>query len=163
MSNSMIQGQMQELAKFLEEAVSTWSHYLNASTVDSMLAEEPTASRAYLEAVASNVRRMLVYSEEGLDACAIVLNGKEFVKGAAEQTFYRVYHTVIMEFFSPKNDRWYEDSRSAYTGKNAIRFHEPVPQSLKATFRKLEGGFQQLREDLEFYETDYRTKMIQNK
>jgi len=68
-----------------------------------------------------------------------------------------------MEFFSPKNDAWYEDSRSAYTGRNSIKFYKEVPESLRQLVKGLEGEFQRIREDLEFYETDYRTKIIQSK
>lgn len=65
--------------------------------------------------------------------------------------------------FPQKSDRWYEDSRAAYTGKNSIKFHEEVPESIHAILKELESGFQAMREELEFYETDYRTKMLQSK
>ncbi|MDV2887772.1 DUF3907 family protein, partial [Alkalihalophilus pseudofirmus] len=58
---------------------------------------------------------------------------------------------------------WFENSRSAYTGKNAIKFYREVPETIKQLVKSLEGEFQQIREELEYYETDYRTKMMQTK
>jgi len=69
---------------------------------------------------------------------------------------------VIEEFFSPKNDAWFEDSRSAYTGRNSIIFYKSVPDNLQQLVKGLEGDFQRIREELQYYETDYRTKIIQS-
>lgn len=63
------------------------------------------------------MRRLLVFCEEGQDACFVLLNSQPFRKTAAEKILYKIYHQVIAEFFSPKSDHWYENSRSAYTGK----------------------------------------------
>ncbi len=68
------------------------------------------------------MRRLLVFCEEGHDACFVLLNSQPFRKTAAEKILYKIYHQVIAEFFSPKSDHWYENSRSAYTGKKFYRF-----------------------------------------
>ncbi|MFL6517094.1 MAG: DUF3907 family protein, partial [Bacillus sp. (in: firmicutes)] len=107
--------------------------------------------------------KLIVYSEEGLDACSVILQGSPFQKGAAEKTLYKIYHQCIEEFFSPKNDAWFEDSRSAYTGRNSIKFYRNISDSIVQLVKSLEGEFQRIREELEYYETDYRTKMIQSK
>ena len=105
----------------------------------------------------------LLYCEEGLEVCQIILKNEIFNKAAAEKTLYKIYHQCIEEYFSPKSDLWYEDSRAAYTGKNSIKFHGIVPESIPHVLKELESGFQTMREELEFYETDYRTKMMQSK
>jgi hypothetical protein len=109
------------------------------------------------------LRKLLVYCEEGLDACSVILQSEPFQKATAEKTLYRIFHQCIEEFFSPKNDAWFEDSRSAYTGRNSIKFYKAVPESVQELVKGLEGEFQRVREELEYYETDYRTKMIQSK
>ncbi|MFS0781150.1 YpuI family protein [Bacillus sp. 1P06AnD] len=162
MGNSMVQLQLEEVKSFLGESVERIGSYLNNTTIH-MLLEEQSGDEAYYTSLLATVRRLAVYCEEGFDACKIVLSNSPFHKGAAEKTLYKVFHQCIEEFFSPKNDAWFEDSRSAYTGKNSIKYHHPVPASFSSLIKDLEGSFQNIREELEYYETDYRTKMLQSK
>lgn len=159
MGNSLVKSQLEEVSKFLGTTVNDLEEYLNKTTQDS-LQREQSADEDYYKSLLSNLRRLVVYCEEGYEACKIVLNNEVFHKIAAEKTLYKIFHQCIEEFFSPKNDSWYEDSRSAYTGKNSIKFHQEVAPSLSGLIKRLESGFQSVREDLEYYETDYRTKMI---
>ncbi|HYK74904.1 MAG TPA: DUF3907 family protein, partial [Pseudoneobacillus sp.] len=117
----------------------------------------------YNKKVLSQCRKILVYSEEGLEASRVLLKTTPFPKALAEKILYKIYHQCIEEFFSPKSDVWYENSRAAYTGKNAICFRNDVSSSVQQLFHQLEGGFQHLREELEYYETDYKTKLLQSK
>ncbi|KAF0816956.1 MULTISPECIES: YpuI family protein [unclassified Cytobacillus] len=162
MGNSIVKSQMEDVKNFLGNSVAVFEDFLNNTTIKD-LEEEKEGNANYYKSILSHVRKLLVYCEEGLDASTIILKSDPFQKGAAEKTLYRIYHQCIEEFFSPKNDAWFENSRSAYTGKNSIQFHEEVPDSLKTMFRQLEAEFQRIREELEYYETDYRTKMIQSK
>ncbi|MFC5732607.1 YpuI family protein [Cytobacillus gottheilii] len=162
MGNAIVKTQMEDVKNFLGNTVSVFEDFLNETTVSGLLSEEQ-GNKDYYKQVLSNIRKLLVYCEEGLDACNIIILGEPFQKGAAEKTLYRIYHQCVEEFFSPKNDTWFENSRSAYTGKNSIRFHEPVPHSVQNLFQGLESDFQHIREELEYYETDYRTKMIQSR
>ncbi|TKC19772.1 YpuI family protein [Robertmurraya kyonggiensis] len=162
MANTMVKSQIEDVKNFLETTVHTFEDFLNDTTLASMLAEEQ-GDESYYKTILSNVRKLLVYCEEGLEACAIILQSESFPKGAAEKTLYRIYHQCVEEFFQPKSDAWFEDSRAAYTGKNSIKFQETVPSSVKELLKGLEGSFQNIREELEYYETDYRTKMIQSK
>lgn len=162
LSNSMLQTQLEEAMMFLENAVSLVGEYLNEKNYH-LLQQELSGDEQYYKSLLSNMRRLEVFCADGHEACKIVLNNEIFHKGAAEKTLYRIYHQCIEEFFSPKNDAWYEDSRSAYTGRNSIKFHKNVPASFMHLTNQLESGFQSLREDLEYYETDYRTKMLQSK
>ncbi|WP_394579754.1 YpuI family protein [Cytobacillus firmus] len=162
MGNSIVKSQMEDVKNFLGNSVAVFEDFLNNTTIKDLEAEQ-RGNADYYKSILSHVRKLLVYCEEGLDASTIILKSDPFQKGAAEKTLYRIYHQCIEEFFSPKNDAWFENSRSAYTGKNSIQFHDEVPDSLKSMFRQLEGEFQRVREELEYYETDYRTKMIQSK
>lgn len=162
MGNSIVKSQIEDVKNFLGNTVTVFEDFLNNTTIKGLEAEKQ-GNTVYYKSILSHVRKLLVFCEEGLDTCNIISKGEPFQKGAAEKTLYRIYHQCIEEFFSPKNDAWFENSRSAYTGKNSIQFHEEVPDSLKMVFRQLEGEFQRIREELEYYETDYRTKMIQSK
>ncbi|MFC4324118.1 YpuI family protein [Litchfieldia salsa] len=162
MGNLIVKSQTEQVEEFLRNSVSSITNYLNQTTIDSLI-NEADGEKEYFESLLSNIRRLVVFCEEGLDACQVVLTNEPFRKGAAEKTLYKIYHQCIEEFFSPKNDSWYEDSRSAYTGKNALTFRQTPPPSTEKLLSSLEASFQSIREELEFYETDYRTKMLQSK
>ncbi|MFD3446164.1 DUF3907 family protein [Microbacteriaceae bacterium 4G12] len=163
MSNSIVETQTKQVELFLQDAVVTLTEYANHHTITSIMEETEEGKKEYYEGLLAALRRLLVFCEEGLDACRVLLQSSEFRKSAAERTLYKIYHQVISEFFSPKNDYWYENSRSAYTGKNAIAFPMTPPPSVQQLMKALEGKFQTIREELEYYETDYQTKMIQSK
>ena len=162
MGNTMVKTQLEDVKSFLETTVAQLEEFLNETTYSKLQAER-SGEESYYKGILSSLRRMLVSCEEGLEVCQIVLKNEVFNKAAAEKTMYRVYHQCIEEYFSPKSDRWFEDSRSAYTGKNSIKFHQVVPDSVIAILKTVESGFQNMREELEFYETDYRTKMLQSR
>jgi hypothetical protein len=162
MGNTLVKSQLNEVKGFLNQSITTLGDYLNETNI-SQLNPEHEEERSYFKLIFSHLRKLVVYSEESLDACSVILQSDPFQKSAAEKTLYRIFHQCIEEFFSPKNDAWFEDSRSAYTGKNSIKFYKDVPENLHQLIKGLEGEFQRIREELEFYETDYRTKMIQSK
>jgi hypothetical protein len=162
MGNMLVKSQLNDVQGFLSKTITALEDFLNESSVTQMI-QENEEDRPYYKLVFANLRKLVVYSEESFDACMIILQNDSFQKAAAEKTLYRIYHQCIEEFFSPKNDAWFEDSRSAYTGRNSIKFYKDVPEPLLQLVKGLEGEFQRIREELEFYETDYRTKMTQSK
>jgi hypothetical protein len=162
MGNTLVKSQLNDVKAFLGKSISTLEDFLNETTI-SQLNLENDEDCTYNKLIFSNFRKLVVYSEESLEACSVILQSEPFQKAAAEKTLYKIYHQCIEEFFSPKNDAWFEDSRSAYTGRNAIKFYRNVSENVVQLVKGLEGEFQRIREELEFYETDYRTKMIQSK
>jgi hypothetical protein len=162
MGNTLVNSQLNDVKGFLSKTISTLEDFLNETTI-TQLHKENEEERSYTKLIFSNLRKLIVYSEEGFDACSVIFQSEPFQKAAAEKNLYKIYHQCIEEFFAPKNDAWYEDSRSAYTGRNSIKFYRNVPDSIAQLLISLEGEFQRIREELEYYETDYRTKMIQSK
>ncbi|WP_110927557.1 DUF3907 family protein [Bacillus massiliglaciei] len=162
MGNAFVKSQLEDVQSFLEETVAVMESYLNEATY-SGLQKEQQGEAEYYKGLLSSLRRLLVNCEAGLEACRSILKSEIFHQSAAEKTLYRIYHQCIEDYFSPKSDLWYEDSRASYTGQNLIKFHGDVPDSLEAVLKELENGFQAMREDLEYYETDYRTKMMQSR
>lgn len=161
MSNSMVENQTEQVTVFLKEVITIMTDYVNYHTLLALVEESEDGDLNYCAGLLASLRRLLVFCEEGLDACLVLKHGQPFRKSAAERTLYKIYHQVIAEFFSPKNDHWYENSRSAYTGKNSIAFQQNPPHSVEEVMKQLEGKFQEIREELEYYETDYHTKMVQ--
>jgi Protein of unknown function (DUF3907) len=162
LGNTLVQTQIIDVKNFLEHTIVEFETFLNKTTL-SGLVKEREGDSDYYKSILSNIRKLLVFCEEGLDACRVIVKNEPFAKAAAEKTLYRIYHQCIEEFFAPKSDAWFEDSRSAYTGKNSIKFRQNTPDSIRSIFSNLEGTFQEIREELEYYVTDYQTKMIQSK
>jgi len=162
MGNTLVKTQLNDVKEFLTKSISTLEDFLNETTI-SQLNVENDEDRVYVKLILANMRKLVVYSEEGLEACSVILQSEPFQKAAAEKTLYKIYHQCIEEFFSPKNDAWFENSRSAYTGRNSIKYYRNVSDKISAILKSLESDFQRIREELEYYETDYRTKMIQSK
>lgn len=160
MSNKMVEHQLKIVGHQLGIVGLECNLFLNKHSLPSFQHEISTVNTAYMESILSSLRRISVYSEDAREVCEKILSGG-FHKATAEETLHKIYHRCIAEFFSPKNDAWYENSRAAYTGNQAITFYKEVPQSIQSLFTNLEKVFQQMREELEYYETDYTTKKMQ--
>ncbi|MFA9556092.1 DUF3907 family protein [Evansella sp. AB-rgal1] len=161
MGNDLVQQQLTFTIRNLEVAAEEIRNYLNSTTIESFMNEVENGSEGDYKDILDQFRRILVFFDEGRESGYLILRSEKFRKGAAEKTLYWIFHQCIEEFFQPKLDVWYEDSRAAYTGKNAIRFRSAIPNQLEELVKRIEGPLQEVREELEYYETDYRTKMRQ--
>jgi hypothetical protein len=145
----------------MEQAAEELRSFLNEATLTNLIAEGSETSEEDFQLILDQFRRLLVFFDEGRESGNLLLRSENFRKSAAEKTLYWIFHQCVEEFFQPHFDIWYEDSRAAYTGKNAIRFRTEVPQKIKEIVKVIEGPLQEVREELEYYETDYRTKVKQ--
>lgn len=165
MGNDLVRQQLIFTMDNLQAATNELRSFLNNVTLTELKeADEKTEVETSVneyELILDQFRRLLVFFDEGRESGNLILRSESFRKGAAEKTLYWIFHQCIEEFFQPKLDVWYEDSRAAYTGKNAIRFRTDVPEPMKKLVASIEGPVQEIREELEYYETDYRTKVRQ--
>ncbi|MDQ0257701.1 hypothetical protein J2S74_005163 [Evansella vedderi] len=161
MGNDLVQQQLAFTLEKLEKVSEQLRTFLNSTTLESLKKGGEDNSEEDYRDILDQFRRILVYFDEGRESGYLILRSETFRKGAAEKTLYWIFHQCVEEFFQPRLDVWYEDSRAAYTGKNAIRFRVTVPEQLKELVKAIEGPLQEVREELEYYETDYRTKMRQ--
>lgn len=159
MSNKMVEQQLKIVGNQLGIVSNECNTFLNIHSIPSIQQELLTSDTIYIERILTSIRRITVYCEDAKEVCEKILNS-QFHKGVAEETLHKIYHRCIAEFFSPRNDSWFENSRAAYTGKHAITFYKEVPESIQRLFSALEKVFQQMREELEYYETDYMTKQM---
>lgn len=161
MGNDLVQQQLAFTMEKLETVSEQLRTFLNSTTLETFVRAGDKNSEGDYKDILDQFRRILVYFDEGRESGSLILRSETFRKGAAEKTLYWIFHQCVEEFFQPRLDVWYEDSRAAYTGNNAIRFRTTVPEPLKELVRSIEGPLQEVREELEYYETDYRTKVRQ--
>lgn len=161
MGNDLVKEQLKLTMDNMKDASNKLRFFLNEVTLAELVSENKEASEEDYSLILDQFRRLLVFFDEGRESGALLLRSENFRKSAAEKTLYWIFHQCVEEFFHPHYDIWFEDSRAAYTGKNAIRFRTEVPDRLNDIVKKIEGPLQEVREELEYYETDYRTKMRQ--
>lgn len=106
----------------------------------------------------SDLRHLLVFSEVANEKLGISLRRPNFNMDYAEKVLYDVYHNAVNNFFYPKNECYSEDGRYAYTGQDAIRFRKKPAREARDITLELSKIFEELREDLSYYETDYITQ-----
>lgn len=158
MRKQMIRAQLNVAGSYLTLIVEQLDAYLDYHQLDSLMEEQGSKEKRYYRSLLKSLRRLEVFCDEAKDAIAVLLQSEGFKTAAAERTLYGIYHQCIAEFFAPKSDTWYEDSRAAYTGESAILYHHEPPLSFKKLMLKLESSFQKVRQELECYETTNQSR-----
>jgi hypothetical protein len=85
----------------------------------------------------------------------IALRRPSFNEDSAERILYDIYHRCVNSFFYPKNESYSEDGRYAYKGEDLIRFRKKPVKEARNIILSLWKIFEELREDLAYYENDY--------
>ncbi len=73
---------------------------MNGITIKTLLLEK-RGDRAYYEGLLSNLRRLLVYCEEGMDACHRIVQNERFERNHAERILYKIYHNASLNIILP--------------------------------------------------------------
>jgi len=134
--------------------------FLNQVTLAGLVEQsgDPEEYEDYYRAYLSDLRHLLVYCENAYEKLGVALRRARFNEEFAEEVLYQVYHTCVNNFYYPKGEVYDEDGRYSYTGQDAIIFRKPVTLELKNLTLSLSKIFEQMRDDLQYYETDYITK-----
>lgn len=159
MAHMNVKAQVDQAGVFLSKVAIEMNGFLNETTLSSLKRLNPEAEAYYCD-ILSTLRKLAVYSEDAATVCRNMGQQQTFPQQAAQQMLHRIYHQCIEEFFTPKKDTWYEDSRSAYTGKSSIVFHHEVSADMKQLFSSLEKDFLAMREELEYTTSHQQVKMV---
>ncbi|MBM7094723.1 MULTISPECIES: DUF3907 family protein [Alteribacter] len=156
----MADNQVRNQLSFTEERLS-WAlfeirQFLNSVTLESLCSDG--VEKASVEPLLDDIRHLFVYFDEGSDASRTILKSGIFREAAAKKTMYWIFHKCVEAFFQPRLDGWYEDSRAAYSGKSSIRFRSVPPEQVRILLIKIEGPIQEIREELEYYESGYSAR-----
>lgn len=143
----------------LKHAIDALESFLNHHSLDQLNPEHETAMEEFYKDFLSDMRRLLVYSETAYEKLGICLRRQQFNVDYAEKVLYDVFHSCINNFFYPKNECYSEDGRYAYTGQDAIRFRKKPVRAVRDITIELSRVFEELRDDLAYYETDYMTQL----
>jgi hypothetical protein len=142
----------------LTDAIGKMEKFLNVNSLPQLTAEEDEATEEFYRGYLSDTRHLLVFSEVAYEKLGVALRRPNFNVEYAERALYEVYHNCVNSFFYPKNECYSEDGRYAYTGQDAIRFRKKPTREVRDLTIELSKIFEELREDLSYYETDYITQ-----
>jgi len=132
--------------------------FLNHYALPQLVSNDQDDQFKYTKDMLSDMRHLLVSVENTLNKLGIIRRSRHFNKDFAEQVLYETVHLCVNKFYYPEHDLYEEDGRNSYTGKDAIKFtFQPHPE-MKKTLLHLSKYFEVLREELNYYETDYITK-----
>lgn len=157
MPASNVKGLAESSREKLKAAIEQIEPFLNHNTLD-QLAEEDPNSVTFYSGLLSDMRHLLVFSEVTYEKLGALLRRPNFDNDLAERALYEVYHNGVNSFFYPKNECYSEDGRYAYTGQDAIRFRMKPVRSARDVVLNVSRIYEELRDDLSYYESDYLTQ-----
>jgi len=156
----------EESFRLLKEAALDIELFLNSTTLDALVAKsgDMEQNQPYYRSFLSDLRFLLVHCEKVYENLGICLRRAQFREEMANDVLYQLYHTCVNNFYYPRGEVYEEDGRHSYTGSDAVVFQKEVVPELKELTLSLAKTFGYLRDELQFYETDYVTmKRVQEK
>lgn len=142
----------------LKQAIETIEPFLNQVTLAELNPEGNPETESFYKGFLSDMRHLLVFSDVSYEKLGVALRRTAFNMEYAERVLYDVYHSSVNSFFYPKHECYSEDGRYAYTGQDAIRFRKKPTREVRDLTLAVSKIFEELREDLAYYETDYITQ-----
>jgi hypothetical protein len=145
----------------LKEAKEELNHFLNYTHVPMLLGEKEndSAQEAYICEYLQDLRHLSVACELGYEKVSLVLRRAKFNHEFAEKVLSEIVHSCIYAFYYPKHEVYEEDGRYTYTQMDAIKFRQTPPEALRKITVSLSKIFEALRDELDYYETDYITRI----
>ncbi|MGM1020907.1 MAG: YpuI family protein [Bacillota bacterium] len=142
----------------LKSAVERVEAFLNEHALPELAMDRSEESVLFYKGFLSDLRHVLVFSEVSYEKLGVALRRANFDVDFAEKALYNVYHDCVNSFFYPKNESYAEDGRYAYTGQDAIRFRKTPVNPAREVIMDITKNFEELRDDLTYYESDYLTQ-----
>lgn len=142
----------------LKQANQQMEAFLNQYALATLVGEEGAEAEEFYKGFLTDLRHLSVYSEVSYEKLSNLLRRPELKVEQAEKVLYDTYHNAINAFFYPKHECYSEDGRYAYTGQDAIRFRKKPVRAVRDVVLSLSHLYEQLREELAYYEIDYVTQ-----
>jgi hypothetical protein len=153
-----IKGLAETSREKLKAAIEQIEPFLNNNALEQLVQDADPNSVSFYSGMLSDLRHLLVFSEVSYEKLGTLLRRPNFDNDLAERILYEVYHSGVNAFFYPKNECYSEDGRYAYTGQDAIRFRIKPVRSARDVVLNVSRIYEELRDDLSYYESDYLTQ-----
>jgi hypothetical protein len=142
----------------LKTAILELEQFLNGHALPELVQDNNAEAATFYEGLLSDLRHLLVFSEVAYEKLGALLRRPNLDVEQAERALYEVYHHCVNSFFYSKNECYSEDGRYAYTGQDAIRFRVKPVRPARDVVLKVSRIYEELRDDLSYYESDYLTQ-----
>jgi hypothetical protein len=142
----------------LKDAVAKMELFLNTHSLVELSADGDEEIKEFYRGYLSDTRHLIVFCEVSYEKLGVSLRRANFNVEYAEKALYEAYHSCVNCFFYPKHECYSEDGRYAYTGQDAIRFRKKPTREVRDLTIELSKIFEEVREELSYYETDYITQ-----
>lgn len=163
MSAANVQKLCESTRDKLKVVIDKMEIFLNEHALPQLVTEGDEETVQFYQGFLSDVRHLLVFSEMSYEKLGVSLRRATFDESFAHKALYNVYHYGVNNFFYPKNESYSEDGRYAYTGQDAIRFRKKPVRPARDIILEITKTYEELRDDLTYYENDYLTeKRMQN-
>lgn len=155
MADGQVKQKCENTQTILKEAIGQMEAFLNQHSLPQLVADQTTEMEEFYRGYLNDIRHLLVFSQVGYEKIGVCMRRPEFHVEFSEKVLYEVYHSCINAFFYPKHECYSEDGRYAYTGQDAIRFRKKPSRVVRDLTIALSKLYEQLREELAYYEVDY--------
>ncbi|MGP4071982.1 DUF3907 family protein [Piscibacillus sp. B03] len=126
--------------------------FLDFTSIDKLLEAEKDLDIEYLQTVLKEFRYLAIFCGEGRQAIGKLLRTSQYEQDYFDKVYKGIYYKCVIEYFSPKDEIWFEDSRASYKNKCAIDFQQHPGELIIETVKKVEPSFLKLREQLDYLE-----------
>ncbi|MFD2640307.1 DUF3907 family protein [Piscibacillus salipiscarius] len=126
--------------------------FLDFTSIDKLLDSEKSLNIEYLQSIFKEFRYLAIFCGEGRQAITKLLKTNSIEQEYFDRVYKGIYYKCIIEYFSPRDEIWFEDSRASYRNKCSIDFQEHPGRLIVETIKKIEPSFLQLREHLDYLE-----------
>lgn len=140
----------------LKEVMEKVEPFLNGYTLWDFAADDDDAETIeFYRGLLSDLRHLLVFAEVVYEKLGVALRRAVFDADFTERALYETYHQCVNAYFYPKNEGYSEDGRYAYTGQDTIRFRMKPVRPVRDIVLGIAHIFEELREELAYYESEY--------
>lgn len=136
-------------------------NFLSYVSIPQLLEDEQVLEEKveYVREFLRDLRHLSVACEISYEKISLVLRRARFKHEFAEKVLSEIVHSCIYSFYYPKHEVYEEDGRYSYTNQDAIKFRQSPPEPLRKLTVSLSKKFEVLRDELDYYETDYFTRL----
>lgn len=96
--------------------------FLDFTSVDKVLETNRELEIEYIQRIFKEFRYLAVYCGEGRKAIEKLMKTSQIEEEFLDRVYKGVYYKCVLEYFSPKDEVWFEDSRASYQNKCSIDF-----------------------------------------
>lgn len=139
----------------LKQAIDRLELFLNNKRLSDLHQDKDADMEEFYRGFLSDLRHLLVFCEVYFEKLGVNLRRPVFNEEQAEKVLYETYHQCVNRFFYPSHECYSEEGRYAYTGQDSIRFRRKPFRVARDIVMELSVTFEQLREELAYYENEY--------